>query len=353
VQDPHVVEGLLTLIAALLRSALALFRSRNEQAIVELALRQQLAVYSQTHRKPRLRPLDRAFWVGLCGLWPRWREVLVIVKPDTVIRWHRKGFRLYWRWISKRGPGRPQLSAELQELIQRFAVENAWGARKIQAELEKLGFKVSLATVSRYLPKRLPIRQKPQSWRTFLRNHRDGIAAMDFFTVSTLAFRVLYVWFVLAHGRRRVIHFNVTANPTAEWVVQQLREAFPEASAPAYLVHDRDSIFSNTVREAICSFGTEPVRTAYRSPWQNGLAERWIGTCRRELLDRVIVLNERHLHRRLREYVVYYNVERVHTRLRDAPHGRPLESRPSPDAEVFGLPRVGGLHHRYVWREAA
>jgi transposase InsO family protein len=347
------VEGLLTLIAALLRSALALFRSRNEQAIVELALRQQLAVYSQTHRKPRLRPLDRAFWVGLGGLGPRWREVLVIVKPDTVIRWHRKGFRLYWRWISKRGPGRPQLSAELQELIQRFAVENAWGARKIQAELEKLGIKVSLATVSRYLPKRLPIRQKPQSWRTFLRNHRDGIAAMDFFTVSTLAFRVLYVWFVLAHGRRRVIHFNVTANPTAEWVVQQLREAFPEASAPAYLVHDRDSIFSNTVREAICSFGTEPVRTAYQSPWQNGLAERWIGTCRRELLDRVIVLNERHLHRRLREYVVYYNVERVHTRLRDAPHGRPLESRPSPEAEVFGLPCVGGLHHRYVWREAA
>ena len=277
----------------------------------------------------------------------------MIVKPDTVVRWHREGFRIYWRWISKRGPGRPRLPAEVQELIHRFAVENAWGARKIQAELEKLGFAVSLATVSRYLPKRLPGGPQRQSWRTFLGNHRDGIAAMDFFTVPTVRFRVLYVWFVLAHGRRQLMHFNVTANPTALWVVQQLREAFPEASAPAYLVHDRDAIFARTVREALRSFGTEPVRTAYRSPWQNGIAERWVGTCRRELLDHVIVLNERHLHRRLREYVAYHNAERVHTRLRDAPHRRPLEPRPSPSAEVLGLPRVGGLHHRYVGREAA
>ncbi|HME69013.1 MAG TPA: integrase [Myxococcota bacterium] len=297
------MEGLLSLIAGLLRSALALFRGRGQQAIVELALRQQLAVYSQTKRKPRLRQVDRTFWIALRRLWPRWKEVLAIVKPDTVVRWHREGFRIYWRWISKRGPGRPRLAAEVRGLIRRFAAENGWGARKIPAELEKLEFRVGLATVSRYLPKRLPVHQKPQSWRTFLRNHRDGIAAMDFFTVSTVGFRVLYVWFVLAHGSRQVMHFNVTANPTAQWVVQQLREAFPEASAPVYLVHDRDSIFSKTVRDTIRSFGTEPVRTAYRSPWQNGTAERWVGTCRRELLDRVIVLNERHLHRRLREYV--------------------------------------------------
>jgi len=277
------MEGLLRLIAMLLRAALAFFRSRGQQVIVELALRQQVAVYCQTKPKPRPRPLDRAFWVALHRLWPRWREVLVIVKPDTVVRWHHKGFRFYWRWISKRGPGRPRISAEVQELIRRFAAENGWGARKIQAELEKLGFSVSLATVSRYLPKGFPVRQKPQNWRTFLRNHRDGIAAMDFFAVPTVGFRVLYVWFVLAHGRRQLMHFNVTANPTAPWVVQQLREAFPQASAPAYLVHDRDSIFSNKVREAIRSFGTEPVRTAYRSPWQNGIAERWVGTCRREL----------------------------------------------------------------------
>src|SRR5271157_90978 len=296
------MEGLLTLIAALLRSALALFRGRRQQAIVELALRQQLAVYSQTKRKPRLRPLDRVFWIALRRLWSRWKEVLVIVKPDTVVRWHRKGFRLYCRWISKRGPGRPRISAELQKLIHRFAAENGWGARKIHAELEAWlhGRPCHGLAIP---PKATPVGQRPQSWQTFLRNHRENIAAMDFFAVSTLGFRVLYVWFVLAHERRGVMHFNVTANPTAQWVVQQLREAFPEASAPAYLVYDRDSIFSKRVGEAIRSLGTEPVRTAYRSPWQNGTAERWVGTCRRELLDRVIVLNERHLHRRLREYV--------------------------------------------------
>jgi len=260
------MEGLLRLIAAFLRSALALFRSRGRQALIELALRQQLAVYSQTKHKPRLRQVDRAFWIALRRLWPRWKEVLVIVKPATVVRWHHEGFRIYWRWTSKRGPGPPRLPSEVRGLIGRFALENAWGARKIHAELEKLGFGVSLATVSRYLPKRLPGGPQRESWRTFLRNHRDSIAAMDFFTVLTVGFRVLYVWFVLAHGRRQLLHFNVTANPTELWVVQQLREVFPEASAPAYLVHDRDSIFSKGVREAICSFGTEPVRTAYRSP---------------------------------------------------------------------------------------
>ena len=195
------MEGLLRLIAILLRSALAFFRSRGLQAIVELALRQQVAVYSQTKPKPRPRPLDRAFWVALHRLWPRWREVLVIVKPDSVVRWHRKGFQLYWRWISMRGPGLPRISAEVQELIRRFWAENGWGARKIQAELEKLGFPAGLATVSRYLPRGLPVRQKPQSWGTFLRNHREGIAAMDFFAVSTIAFRVLYVWFATDVGR--------------------------------------------------------------------------------------------------------------------------------------------------------
>jgi len=345
------MEGLLRLIAILLRAALAFFRSRGQQAIVELALRQQVAVYCQTKPKPRPRPLDRAFWVALHRLWPRWREVLVIVKPDTVVRWHHKGFRFYWRWISKRGPGRPRISAEVQELIRRFAAENGWGARKIQAELEKLGFPVGHGLA--IPPQGTPRSSEAAELGTFIRNHREGIAAMDFFVVSTIAFRVLYVWFVLAHGRRKVMHFHVTANPTAPWVVQQLREAFPEASAPAYLVHDRDSIFSNKVREAIHGFGMEPVRTAYRSPWQNGIAERWVGTCRRELLDHLIVLSERHLHRRLHEYVAYYNGDRVHTRLRDAPDRRPLESRPSPGAKVVGLPRVGGLHHRSVWQEAA
>jgi transposase InsO family protein len=339
--------------ALFLRCIPALVRSRNEQAIVELALRQQLATYAQAHSKPKLTPLDRGFWVALSRLWARWKETLVIVQPDTVIRWHRKGFRLYWRGISKRGPGRPPVSQEVQGLIRQLAGENGWRARKIQAELEKLGFTVGLATVSRYLPKREPDDGQRQCWMTFLRNHKDVIAGMDFFVIPTVRFRLLYVWFVIDHGRRRILHFNVTTNPTAHWVIQQLREAFPGESAPGYLIYDNDSIFSAAVTNSIEQFQVRPKRTAYRSPWQNGTAERWVGIARRELLDHVIVFDEQHLRRLLRDYVAYYNAERVHTRLRDAPAGRPAENRPSPNAKVVGLPRVGGLHHRYVWKAAA
>jgi transposase InsO family protein len=188
---------------------------------------------------------------------------------------------------------------------------------------------------------------------TFLRNHKGGITAMDFFAIPTVGFRLLYVWFIIDHGRREIIHFDVTANPTAPWVIQKLREAFPYDSAPKYLIYDNDSIFSNQVTEAIRSFGIKPKRTAFQSPWQNGVAERWVGSCRREMLDHVIVLNEQHLHRLLRDYICYYNDERIHTRLQDAPKRRPVEMRPSSAARVLGLPLVGGLHHRYMWREAA
>jgi hypothetical protein len=316
------MRALLNFAMLLLRCVLAFFRSRREQAIVELALRQQLATYAQKQSKPRLTPLDRAFWIMLFRFWPGWNDALVIVKPGTVIRWHRKGFRLYWRAISKRGPGRPPISEEVQALIRRLASENGWRARKIQAELEKLGFSVSLATVSRYLPKRKPDDAQRQRWMTFLRNHKHVIAGMDFFVVPTVRFRLLCVWFVIDHGRRRILHFNVTTHPTAQWVIQQLREAFPSESALGYLIYDNDSIFS-------------------------------VGSARRELLNHVIVFGEQHLRRLLRNYVVYYNAERVHTQLRDSPAGRPTENRPSPDAQVVGLPRVGGLHHRYAWREAA
>ena len=347
------MRALLNLTTALLRCTLALFRSRNSQAIVELALRQQLATYAQKPTRPQLTPLDRSFWIALLLFWPRWRDTLVIVKPDTVIRWHRKGFRLYWQSISKRGPGRPPISEELQALIRRLAEENGWRARKIHAELEKLGFTVGLATVSRYLPKRAPDPGKRQRWVTFLRNHRDGITAMDFFVVPTAGFRLLYVWFIIEHGRRGIIHFNVTSNPTSQWVIQQLRESFPDDSSKCYLIFDNDSIFSDKVKETIKSFGMDPKRTVFQSPWQNGTAERWVGSCKRELIDHVIVFNEDHLRRLLRDYVAYYNMERVHTVIRDAPEGRAIEPRPSPGARVVGLPRVGGLHRRYVWQEAA
>lgn len=343
----------LRLLALIVRCTPAFFRSHREQVIVELALRQQLATYDPQKTKPRLTPLDRAFWVMLSRFWPGWKRALVIVQPDTVVRWHRRGFRLYWRWISKRGPGRPLISAEVRVLIKRLAHENAWGARKVQAELLKLGFTTSLATASRYMPKRRPDRGKQQRWMTFLRNHQDVITAMDFSVVPTVSFRLLYVWFAIDHGRRRIIHFNVTTNPTAPWVSQQLREAFPDDSAPRNVIFDKDSIFSDDVSELIKSLGIRPKRTALRSPWQNGTAERWVGTCKRELVDHVVVLGEDHLRRLLRDYVTYYNADRVHTRLADAPEGRRVEVRPSFGANVFGMPRVGGLHHRYVWHEAA
>ncbi len=347
------MRALVIFTSLLLRSLLALLRRRQEQAIVELALRQQLAVHVQKCARPKLSPLDRAFWVALSRFWSRWKDALVIVSPETVVRWHRRGFRSYWRSISKPGPGRPPVSEEVQALIRRLATENSWRARKIQAELSKLGFRVSLATVSRYLPKAETDPGQQQRWMTFLRNHKDLIAGMDFFVVPTVRFRLLYVWFAIDHGRSRILHFNVTENPTASWVIQQLRETFPDEPTHRYLIYDNDVIFSAAVTNAIESFPICPKRTAFRSPWQNGTAERVVGSVRRELLDHLIVLNEDHLRRLLREYVAYYNDERVHTSLQDAPAGRPVETRPSPSARVVGFPRVGGLHHQYAWREAS
>ena len=207
--------------------------------------------------------------------------------------------------------------------------------------------------LNRYLPKKPPNQDQRQRWLTFLQNHKDAITAMDFFVVPTIGFRLLYVWFTIDHGRRPIIHFNVTTNPTAQWVIQQLRESFPDDSAQRYLIFDNDTFFSDEVTEAIKRLGTEPKRTAFQSPWQNGVAERWVGSCKREIADHVIVFSEEHLRRLLREYVSYYNAERVHTVIRDAPEGRAIEAQPSPGAKVVGLPRLGGLHHRYVWQEAA
>ena len=289
-------------------------------------------------------------------LWGRWAAALVIVKPDTVVRWHRAGFKVYWNWISRRGrrTGRPAVDAELRDLIRRMASENGWGAPRVHGELKMLGFDVSERTVSRYLH---GLRRRPQarqSWLTFLRNHREVIAAMDLFVVCTATFRLFYVLFVIRHGRRQIVHFNVAEHPTAAWVIQQVREAFPYDTAPKYFILDRDSIFSAEVVGAVKTVGAKPTRTAYRSPWQNGTAERWIGCARAELLDHVLVLNEAHLRRLLREYVAYHHDDRTHCGLgKQTPSRRAVEHRPSPGAKVVGLPRVGGLHRRYTWRDAA
>jgi transposase InsO family protein len=346
---------MLRLLAALLPTLLTAMRSRRHLVIENLALRQQLVTLAG-RRHPDIRPADRVFWVLLRRSWSRWAEALAIAEPDTVVRWHRAGFRTYWNWLSRRGKrsGRPPLPREVRALIRRMASENPWGASRVHGELQCLGFDVSERSVSRYLRSLPRTPGANATWRTFLRNHRDGIAAMDFFTVPTAMFRVLHVFLVIRHGRRDVVRCSVTTSPTAAWVAQQLRETFPFESAPRFLIFDRDPIFSAGLTATIRSMLMEPTRTSYRSPWQNGVAERFVGTVRGELLDHVIVLNARHLRQLIESFVTYYNVDRTHIGVgKDSPCGRPVERRPGQRANVVSLPRVGGLHHRYAWRQAA
>jgi hypothetical protein len=283
--------------------------------------------------------------------WPEWRRALLIVEPSTVVRWHRKGFKLYWKWISRHRvrPGRKRLCKQLRELIFRMAADNpTWGAPLIHGELKMLGFDISERTVLRWMRK-APRNPNPAKRRAvFLNNHREAIAAMDFCTVPTLTFGVLYCFYVIAHDRRRIMHFNVTKHPTSAWVIQQLREAFPYDSAPRYLIFDRASNFNEEVVEAIGSFGIQPKRTSFQSPWQKGVAERWVGNCRRDLLDHVIVLNERHLKRLMSDYVRYYHDDRTHLSLeKQTPVRRKAEKNTIVAKKVASVRRLGGPHHRY------
>jgi transposase InsO family protein len=312
-------------------------------------------VLKRKRPQPVLNRLDRFFWTTLRRCWSRWADVLVIVKPETVVGWHRAGFHLYWRWRSRPSVGRPKIAEEVRMLIRRLAEENAdWGAPKIHGELQKLGFVVSERSVARYL-RRIRRRGDPgKRWLAFLQNHREAIVALDFFTVPTLTFQSLYCLFVIEHARRKILHFDVTRHPSADWVVQQLRDTFPEAGSHRYVILDRDAKFDASVTTFLTATGLTAKRTAVRAPWQNGTAERWIGSCRRELLDHIIALNERHLLRLLRDYVRYYHQERIHDSLeKDTPQSRPIERKPKANATVISLPRLGGLYHRYAWREAA
>ena len=336
------------------RAIRTMCRRRADLVLENLALRQQVTALKKERRRPPLRDIDRAFWAALCQSWPLWASRLVIVKADTVAQWHRDRFRRYWAKISqRRRPGRPRVDTEFRQLIRTMA-QDGWGSPRIHAELMKLGFDVSESTVSPYLPRRPSEPDQLKRWMAFLRNHKDDIAAMDLFTVPTASLRLLFGFFVIKHGRRPIVHFNATFNPTASWVMQQLREAFPYHTALRYLIFDRDAIFSPAVVKCVRSFGIEPIRISYRSPWQNGTAERWILSCRRELLEHVVVFSEPHLVRLMSSYICYYHEDCGHLGLdKDTPNKRPVTPRPSPTAKVVALPRVGGLHHRYEWREAA
>ena len=333
----------------LLRDAL---RSRAALQAEILALRHQLLVLQRASRKQRLRlsPADRLLWIWLCRIWPGWKSALRIVKPETVIAWHRKGFRLYWSWKSRRCPGRPPVVAEVRELIRRMSLANpGWGAPRIHGELGKLGITVSETTVAKYMAR---LRKPPsQAWRTFLSNHLGNLVAVDFFVVPTATFRLLFVFVVLAHDRRRPVHFAVTRHPTAEWTAQQLVQAFPWDSGPRFLLRDRDGIYGSAFRETAAGLGIEEVLCAPRSPWQNAYAERLIGSIRRECLDHVIVFNESGLRRILRSYFEYYTHSRTHLSLhKDTPSPRAVQ--PPDFGAVVELPEVGGLHHRYERRAA-
>ena len=328
------------------------FRSRADLIFENLALRQQLLALHAERPRRRLTVSHKLFWVVLRSLWARWKDPLIVVTPRTVVAWHRAGFRLYWKWLSRARQmgGRKTVSKETRALIFQMVAENpTWGAPRIHGELLKLGFDLSEPTVSRWMRRAPRPTNSAKHWLTFLRNHREAIAAMDFFTVPTLTFGVLYCFFIIGHDRRRILHHNVTRNPNALWVSLRLHETWEYAEQPQrFLIFDRDSKFGSDAVSTVKAIGLQPLRTAFRSPWQNGVAERWVGSVRRDLLDHVIVLNRRHLRRLLNEYVRYYHEDRTHLGLgKDTPGGRPPESA-SPSGKIIVLPRLGGLHHRYM-----
>lgn len=327
---------------------LRLFRSRQTVMIENLALRQQLAVFNRRRCRPRLAIMDKLFWVILRRFWSSWKEALIVVKPDTVVHWHRAGFQLYWRLISRlhRPVGRRPVSKEVRELIFKMVAENpTWRAPRIHGELVMLGYEVSERSVSRWMRHAPRSPESAQRWLSFLRNHREGIAAMDFFSVPTITFGVLYCFFIIGHDRRHILHFTVTRYPTSTWIAQQLREAFPYEPVAEFMILDHDSKYGAEVFASMHAMNITAVRTAVACPWQNGVAERWVGSCRRELLDHVIAINESHLKRLLACFVRYYHEDRTHCGLRkQTPQKRETCSS---RGMVVAWPRVGGLHHRY------
>ena len=341
---------MLTALILFLRAIGLICRGHRAVALENLALRQQLAALTRTGKRPHLRSRDRLFWIALGQAWRDWRRALVFVQPDTVVRWHREWLRRRWAARSRQRRGRPPIDASIRRLIEKMAAANRlWGAPRIHGELLKLGIDVSERTVSRLLGRRH--RPSGQTWRTFLTNHVGALVSMDFFTVPTVTGRVLFVLVLLAHHRRRIVHVAITDHPTAAWTAQQVIEAFPDDTAPRWLLRDRDTIYSDAFRRRVAGMGISEVVCAPSSPWQNPYAERLIGSLRRECLDHLIVLGEAHLRRVLAWYVRYYQQTRPHLALeKDAPIPRRVQT--PTEGQVIALPEVGGLHHRYERRAA-
>jgi len=322
-----------------------LIKSRARLEAEILLLRHQLNLaLRQTPPRRRLCGADRAFLVWMVRLWPSLLDVIRVVQPETVLRWHRAGFRIYWRWKSRKRVGRPKIDRGLRDLIRRISQEKPlWGASRIQRELLMLGFEVAQSTVSKYMVRGR--RPPSQSWKTFLRNHAYAIAAIDMCVVPTVTFERLFAVLVVGHGRRRLLWVEVTRHPTAEWLARQMTEPFPWATAPRYLIGDNDGAYGQVFRARVSAMGIRDRPISPRSPWQNGIAERLIGALRRECLDHVVAFGERHLRSVLFRYAAYYNQTRPHRSLqKDAPLRRTVQR----IGEVAVIPILGGLHHQYV-----
>jgi len=336
---------MLALLNTILWSVFRRFLAPTASDADVAALRHQvMTLQRQLGRRPSLTRWDRLLFAALYHVQPEVLRSAAIVRPETVLRWHRTGFRLLWTRRSRGKPGRPRISQELRRLIRQMSRENPlWGAPRIHGELLKLGITISQSTVASYMVRHR--RPPSQGWRTFLTNHADGIAAIDLFVVPTMSFRLLYGLVILSLGRREIVHVSATYHPTAEWVARQLTEAFPWETAPRHLIRDRDCAYGATFRRRLSAMGIRDGPTAPRSPWQNGFVERVIGSIRRELLDHVVVTGERHLRHLLRAYADYYNRWRTHLGLaKDSPLIRSVLSHGS----ITALPRLGGLHHAYV-----
>jgi putative transposase len=346
-RDHGAVLEWVSLLVGALRAA---FHRHRALVLENVLLRQQLAVALRPPRRPRVRWHDRFFWLVARRLVTDWRRHLVLVRPETVLGWHRQGWRLFWWWRSRRPTGRPRLPQEVRDLIRRLSEENRrWGTERIRGELRKLGFAVANGSIRRYRSRPAP-RPPNQTWRTFLRNHAHQLWAADLFTVPTVAFRTLYVFIFITHDRRELVHCRVTAHPTAAWVWRQLIEATPWGRQPRYLLRDRDAVYGRDFPRRAEALGIRTLLTPFRAPRANAIAERVIRTLRTECLDHVLVLHERHLERVLREYVAYYNTARPHRSLGLVP---PLPGAPPPRASnappgrIVARPVLGGLHHVY------
>jgi hypothetical protein len=342
---------MLEMILLTVRAVALACHGHRELVLENMALRQQLRAFKRTTKRPRLRTRDRLFWIVLANRWRQWRTAMVFVQPETFLRWHRDWLRRRWtRRSTRTSGGRPPISREIRALIRKMATANPlWGAPRIHGELAKLGVDVSERTVSRLL--RARPRPPSQTWRTFLTNHLAVTVSMDFFTVPTVTGRVLFVLVLLSHQRRRIVYFNVAEHPTAHWAAQQVVEAFPNDTAPRWLLRDRDSIYGDVFRRRVVGMAIAEIVCGPASPWQNPYAERVIGSIRRECLDHVIVFGEAHLRQLLSAYVAYYHRSRTHLGLsKDTPDGRPIQ--PASAGEIVAIPEVGGLHHRYERRAA-